>query len=59
MTSPSEYAGAVSSSVASLPVRLWDQQAGGGKVVSRLEFQSVEQAVVEVIAPVKSEVETD
>lgn len=59
MTSPSEYAGAASPSVASLPVRLWDQQAGGRKVVSRLEFQSVGQPVVEVIAPVKSEVEPD
>jgi flagellar assembly protein FliH len=59
MTSPSEYAGAASSSVAGLPVRLWDQQARGGKVVSRLEFQSVDKAVVEVVAPVKSEVETD
>jgi flagellar assembly protein FliH len=59
MTSPSEHAGAVSSSVAGLPVRLWDQQARGGKVVSRLEFQSVDQAVVEVIASVKSEVEID
>jgi flagellar assembly protein FliH len=38
---------------------LWDQQARGGKVVSRLEFQSVDKAVVEVVAPVKSEVETD
>ena len=59
MTSPSEYAGAASPSVAGLPVRLWDQPARSGKVVSRLEFQSVDQAVVEVIAPVKSEVETD
>jgi flagellar assembly protein FliH len=59
MTSPSEYAGAASPSVTGLPVRLWDQPPRSGKVVSRLEFQSVDQAVVEVIAPAKSEVETD
>jgi len=38
---------------------LWDRQARGGKVVSRLEFQSVEQAVVEVTAPATSGVESD
>jgi flagellar assembly protein FliH len=59
MTSPSEYAGATSPSVAGLPVRLWDQPPRSGKVVSRLEFQSVDQAVVEVITPAKSEVEAD
>ena len=59
MTSPFELAGAAGSTVARLPVRLWDRQARGGKVVSRLEFQSVEQAVVEVTAPATSGVESD
>jgi flagellar assembly protein FliH len=53
MTSPFELGGVAGSPVAGLPLRLWDRQARGGKVVSRLEFQSVGHAV-EVIAPVKS-----
>jgi flagellar assembly protein FliH len=53
MTSPFELVGAAGS-VADFPVRLWGRQARGGKAVSRLEFQSVGQAVVEVIAPAKS-----
>jgi flagellar assembly protein FliH len=58
MTSPFELLRAASSPVASLPVRLWDRPETVGKVVSRLEFQSVEQAV-EVIPPVKSELPAD
>jgi flagellar assembly protein FliH len=54
MTSPFELAGAAGSPVAGLPVRLWERQTRERKVVSRLEFQSVGQAVVEVIAPAKS-----
>jgi flagellar assembly protein FliH len=51
MTSQFELADAAGSPVAGLPVRLWERQTGERKVVSRLEFQSVGQAVVEVIVP--------
>jgi flagellar assembly protein FliH len=60
MTSPFELPTAAVSPGASFPVRLWDRPASGGKVVSRLEFQSVEeQAVVEMTAPTKSGAEQD
>lgn len=59
MTSPFELEGAKGSTAADFPVRLWDGQARGGKVVSRLEFESVEHGVVEVIVPAKSRVESD
>src|SRR5271168_3089071 len=59
MTSPFELAGAAGSPVAGLPVRLWERQTQDRKVVSRLEFQSVGQAVVEVIVPVKPAAEPD
>src|ERR1700722_6632161 len=59
MTSPFELAGAKGSSAADFPVRLWDGQARGGKVVSRLEFELVEQGVVDVIVPAKLRVESD
>ena len=54
MTSPFELTGAGGSTVLGLPVRLWDRQARGGKIVSRLEFESVEQTVADVTAPAKS-----
>jgi flagellar assembly protein FliH len=57
MTSPFDLA--VSAPAAGLPVRLWDRQPRDGKIVSRLEFQSLEQTVVEVILPAKSEAETN
>jgi flagellar assembly protein FliH len=59
MTSQFELADAVGSPVAGLPVRLWERQTGERKVVSRLEFQSVGQAVVEAIVPVKPGAEPD
>jgi len=54
MTSPFESADAAGSTVAGLPVKLWERQARGGKVISRLEFQSAEKAVVEVIEQAES-----
>jgi flagellar assembly protein FliH len=54
MTSPFELPGAGGSAVADLAVRLWDRQGRNGKAVSRLEFQSMDQAVVEVTAPAKT-----
>src|SRR6202789_3472264 len=57
MTSPFDLA--VSAPAAGLPVRLWERRARDGKIVSRLEFQSLEQTVVEVILPAKSEAETN
>jgi len=59
MTSPFELAGAAGSPVADLPVRLWERQTRDRKIVSRLEFQSVGQAVVEVIVPVETGAEPD
>jgi flagellar assembly protein FliH len=59
MTSPFELAGAKGSTAADFPMRLWDGQARGGKVVSRLEFELVEQGVVDVIVPAKLRVESD
>jgi flagellar assembly protein FliH len=59
MTSPFELAGVGGPKVGGLPVRLWDGQARGGKVVSRLEFELVEQGVVEVIVPAQSRLESD
>jgi flagellar assembly protein FliH len=59
MTSPFELADAAGSTAAGLPVKLWDRQARGGKVISRLEFQSAEKAVVEVIEQVESGAEPD
>jgi flagellar assembly protein FliH len=51
MTSLSELGATVGSAVAELPTRLWEREIPGKKVVSRLEFQSVNQTVSEVIAP--------
>jgi flagellar assembly protein FliH len=59
MTSPFELAGAKGSTAADFPVRLWNGEAQGGKVVSRLEFESVEHGAVEAIVPAKSRVESD
>jgi flagellar assembly protein FliH len=59
MTSPFELADAASSPVAGLPVRLWERPTQDRKAVSRLEFQSVGHAVVEVIVPVKPGAEPD
>ena len=59
MTLPSELADAVGSTVVRLPVRLWDGQARDGRAVSRLEFQSMYQSAVEVVAPVILRVDTD
>jgi flagellar assembly protein FliH len=60
MTSPFELANATAeSAVVGLPVRLWDRQSRSGKTISRLEFQSVDQVVVEVTAQAKSRAEPD
>jgi flagellar assembly protein FliH len=59
MTSPFELADAAGSTVAGRPVKLWDRQARDGKVISRLEFQSAEKTVVEVIEQVESGAEPD
>jgi flagellar assembly protein FliH len=59
MTSPFELADAAGATVAGRPVKLWDRQARDGKVISRLEFQSAEKTVVEVIEQVESGAEPD
>src|ERR1700679_2556955 len=59
MTSPFELVDAAGSTVAGRPVKLWDRQARDGKVISRLEFQSAEKTVVEVIEQVESGAEPD
>jgi flagellar assembly protein FliH len=58
MISPSESVGGEGSAVLKLPMKLWERQSRENRVVSRLEFHSLEQPAVEAIAPEKAGTET-